>query len=67
MLSTQSDTIYRSLKKPEHETLIQGAFEAIGIGVDGFDVRLQGKPSDDFNQQVETIKQTFQGVNVEIK
>lgn len=67
VLSTQSDTIYRSLKKSEHEALIQGAFEAIGIGVGGFDVRLQGKPSDDFNQKVETIKETFQGVKVEIK
>ena len=67
VLSTQSDTVYRSLKKPEHETLINAAFEAIGIGVGGFDVRLQGKPNDDFNQKVETIKQTFQGVNVEIK
>ena len=67
VLSTQSDTIYRSLKKPEHETLITAAFEAIGIGASGFDVRLQGKPSDDFNQKVEEIKQTFQGVNVEIK
>ena len=67
VLSTQSDTIYRSLKKPEHDALIQGAFQAIGIGLDGFEVRLQGKPSDDFNQKVETIKQTFQGINVEIK
>ena len=67
VLSTQSGTIYNSLKKPEHETLIQSAFEAIGIGAGGFDVRLQGKPNDDFNQKVETIKQTFQGVNVEIK
>ncbi len=67
VLSTQSDTIYRSLKKPEHETLIKAAFEAIGIGASGFDVRLQGKPSDDFNQKVQEIKQTFQGVNLEIK
>ena len=67
VLSTQSDTIYRSLKKPEHDKLIQGAFEAIGIGVGGFDVRLQGKPSDDFNEKVEEIKETFGGVKVEIK
>ena len=67
VLSTQSDTIYRSLKKPEHETLIQGAFEAIGIGVGGFDVRLKGKPSDDFNEKLEELKETFQGVKVEIK
>lgn len=67
VLSTQSDTIYRSLKKPEHEALIQGAFEAIGIDIGGFDVRLQSKPSDDFNQKVEAIKETFQGVKVEIK
>ena len=67
VLSTQSDTVYRSLKKPEHETLIQAAFEAIGIGVGGYNVRLQGKPSDDFNQKVEEIKETFQGVSVEIK
>ena len=67
VLSTQSDTIYRSLKKPEHDALIQGAFEAIGLGVGAFDVRLQGKPSDDFNQKIEEIKGTFQGVKVEIK
>ena len=67
VLSTQSDTIYRSLKKPEHDALIQGAFQAIGIDVDGFEVRLQGKPSDDFNQKIEEIKETFGGVKVEIK
>ena len=67
VLSTQSDTVYRSLKKPEHEKLIRGAFEAIGIGLGGFDVRLQGKPTDDFNQKLDEIRQTFQGVNVEIK
>lgn len=67
VLYTQSETVYRSLKKPEHDTLIKGAMEAIGIGESGFDVRLKGKSVDDFNQKVETIKKTFQGVNVEIK
>ena len=67
VLYTQSDTIYRSLKKPEHEALIKGAFEAIGIGENGYDLRLRGKPLDDFNQKLEEIKQTFPGVSVEIK
>ncbi|MBO5239801.1 MAG: DNA polymerase III subunit gamma/tau [Clostridia bacterium] len=67
VLSTQSDTIYRSLVKPEHYALVKNAFEAIGISESGFNLRLQGKPSDDFNQKLEEIKQTFQGVSVEIK
>ncbi len=67
VLYTQSETVYRSLNKPEHAALIQGAMQAIGVGEGAFDVRLKGKPLDDFNQKVETIKNTFQGVNVEIK
>lgn len=67
VLSTKSDTIYRSLVKPEHYALIVGAFEAIGIDESGFAVRLQGKPSDDFNKKLDEIKETFGGVKIEVK
>jgi hypothetical protein len=67
VLSTPSEMMYKSLKKPEHYALIKGAFEAISVLEDGFAVRLKGKPTDDFNKGVETIKETFGGVKVEIK
>ena len=67
VLFTKSDTIYRSLVKPEHYALIVGAFEAIGVSESGFAVRLQGKPSDDFNQKLDEIKETFNGVKIEVK
>ena len=67
VLSTQSDTVYRSLKKEEHFALITQGFANIGVEAYGFDVRLRGKPSDDFQKKVEQIKQTFGGVKVDIK
>ncbi len=67
VLSTKSDTIYRSLVKPEHYALIVSAFEAIGISESGFAVRLQSKPLDDFNKKLDEIKETFGGVKIEIK
>ena len=67
VLYTKSDTIYRSLTKPEHYELLKETFAALGVQEDGFAVRLQGKPTDNFNQSVEEIKTTFQGVKIEIK
>ena len=67
VLYTTSDTIYRSLTKPEHYGLIAQAFETMGIGEGGFEVRLRGKKSDDFQKTVNEIKTTFEGVKVELK
>ena len=67
VLYTTSDTIYRSLTKPEHYGLIAQAFATMGIGEGGFEVRLRGKQSDDFKKTVDEIKATFEGVKVEIK
>lgn len=67
VLYTTSDTIYRSLTKQEHYTLIAQAFETMGIDAEGFEIRLRGKQSDDFQKTVNEIKSTFEGVKVEIK
>ena len=67
VLQTTSETIYRSLKKEEHYALIAQAFESIGVYDGGFDVRLKGKKTDAFHKGVEAIRETFGGVNVEIK
>ena len=66
-LYTTSETIYRSLTKPEHASLIKTAFAAIGIDENGYTVLLRGKQTDTFNQGVQTIRETFGGVKVEIK
>ncbi len=67
VLFTTSDTIYRSLSKPEHYALIQAAFEAIGIPQEKFSVRMKGKNSDSFEKTIAAIKETFDGVKIEIK
>jgi DNA polymerase-3 subunit gamma/tau len=67
VLYTTSDTIYHSLTKPEHYSLIAQAFEAIGIAEDGFAIRKRGKQSDNFQKTVNEVKSTFEGVPVEVK
>ena len=67
VLYTESDTVYRSLKNPNHYPLIEQAFAAIGIEADGFDIRLKGKKGDAFNEGVGEIQETFGGVKVDVK
>ncbi len=67
VLRTQSDTVYRSLKKEEHFNLIAQAFSAIGIESDFFDIRLQGKRADEFQKKASEVKETFGGVKIQIK
>ena len=67
VLYTESDTIYRSLNKEEHAALIQQAFAQIGIERSGYAIRQRGKQADTFNAGVNEIKETFGGVNVEVK
>ena len=66
-LYTDSDTIYRSLKKPEHYELITNSFVGVGVAQDGFAIKLRGKPMDTFNKGLETLKSNFDGVKIEIK
>jgi hypothetical protein len=67
VLYTESDTVYRSLKKQDHFVLIEQAFAAIGIATDGFDIRLKGKKADAFNAGVNEIQDTFGGVKIDVK
>ncbi len=67
VLYTESETIYRSLSKPEHTALIRDSFAGVGIPESGFLIKLRGKQSDDFNKSVEELKETFGGVKIEIK
>ena len=67
VLYTTSDTIFRSLQKPDHAELLRQTFEAIGIGSSGYAVRLKGKDGDLFNKNLGEIKETFAGVKIEIK
>ena len=67
VLYTTSDTIYRSLTKPDHYAAIGQAFAEMGLEEGQFAVRLRGKQSDDFQKSVNEIKSTFEGVKVEIK
>ncbi len=67
VLYTDSDTVFRALKKEEHLALITQAFALLGIEVGGFDIRLKGKQSEDFQDSVAQIKETFGGVKIEIR
>ena len=67
VLYTTSDTIYRSLTKPEHYAAIGQAFAEMGLAEGQFAVRLRGKQSDDFQKSVNEIKNTFEGVKIDMK
>ena len=67
VLYTESDTVYRSLKKPEHFGLLEHAVEAIGVEKERFDVRLKGKKADAFQEGVKQMKETFAGVKIDVK
>ena len=67
VLYTNSETIFRSLQRNEHYELIKNSFAGIGILEDGFAIRLKGKPSDDFNKGLETLKEDFDGVKIDVK
>ena len=67
VLYTESDTVYRSLKKPEHFGLLEQAVEAIGIEKERFDVRLKGKKADAFQEGLKQIQETFVGVKIDVK
>ncbi len=67
VLYTQSETIYNSLQKSDRYELLKGAFEAIGMFDGSFAVKLAQKPAEGFNKAVEEIKNTFDGVKIEIK
>ncbi|MBQ8886050.1 MAG: DNA polymerase III subunit gamma/tau [Clostridia bacterium] len=65
VLSTTSETIFRSLKREEHYALITQAFSL--IGVTAFDVRLKNKPKDEFDKNLAELKERFPDVKVEVK
>ena len=67
VLSTQSEMMYKSLKKPEHYALIKQAFELVGIEEHAFDIRLEGKPKDEFTGAYEELKNSFPNTRIEIK
>jgi hypothetical protein len=55
------------LQKPDRYDFLKGAFEAIGMFEGSFAVKLAKKPSEGFQKAVEEIKQTFDGVKIEVK
>lgn len=65
VLYTESETIYRSLTKEDHYSLIKQALEAIGIA--DFEVRLRGKKGDEFNRSLSELKEKFPDVKIDIK
>ena len=67
VLSTESESMYRSLMKAEHYALLGQAFEAVGMNEGSFTVRLRGKKTDDFNKGFEELKTRFAGVKVDLK
>ena len=58
VLYTQSDTIYRSLTKPEHYAIIQEAFAAIGLEEGQFEICQKCKKTDEFDKGVKENKTT---------
>ncbi len=67
VLYTDLETAYKLLKKEENFALLTQAFAAIGIEERGFDVRMKTKNADAFQKKAEEVKQTFDGVKIDIE
>ena len=65
VLTTTSETIFRSLERPEHREAVAQALQAIGIG--SFDFRLRGKTGDGFAEKLEKLKADFADTPIEVK
>ncbi len=65
VLSTTSETIHRSLNRPEHRAAVAQALEV--IGVNAFDIRLRGKTEEDFPQKLAKLREDFADTPVEVK
>ena len=65
VLTTTSETIFRSLERPEHREAVSQALQAIGIG--SFDFRLRGKTGDGFAEKLEKLKADFADTPIEVK
>ena len=67
VLSTESETMYNSIKKEEHYALVCQAFAAIGIEQNAFAVRLKSRQADTFTKGLEALKENFPSTKIEIK
>ena len=65
VLYTTSETIFRSLKREEHFALITQSFEAIGVS--SFDIRLKTREKDEFEKNLNELKDRFSGVKIDVK
>jgi DNA polymerase III gamma/tau subunit len=67
LLITESDSMYRSLLRSEHLEVLKKSFELIGIGEDGFEIKLRGKKADNFNKNLVELKDKFPNVPIHVK
>ncbi|MBO7736744.1 MAG: hypothetical protein J6S22_02785, partial [Clostridia bacterium] len=65
VLSTDSEAIYKSLRRPEHDVLFKEALAA--IGVTSFELRMQGKKEDGIAAKLNQIRSDFSNTPIEIK
>ena len=67
VLSTESETMYNSIKKEEHYALVCQAFAAIGMEESAFALRLKSRQTDGFTKGLEALKESFPSTKIEIK
>ena len=65
VLTTTSETIFRSLERAEHRAAVAQSLQAIGIT--SFDIRLRGRTEESFAEKAERLKADFADISVEIK
>lgn len=65
VLSTSSETMYRSLTKEAHYELIGKAMNM--IGVTDFEIRFKDGKKDEFNKNLDELKERFKGVKIDVR
>ncbi len=64
VLTADNETIYNSLKREEHYRLIAEALRL--VGVTDFDIRMQGKKADTFQENLSKLKADFADTTIKV-
>jgi DNA polymerase-3 subunit gamma/tau len=67
VLYCDKETMLHYMKREENYSLVKQAFAAIGVDESGFDIRLRGAAKDEFQTNVQKVKDTFPNTPVDVR
>ena len=67
VLYCDKETMLHYLKREENYALVKQAFATIDVAESGFDIRLRGTAKDEFQNNVQAVRNTFPNTPVDVQ